>query len=262
MPASILDDFKLTDQRALITGGSRGLGREIALAYADADAVIVLVGRGEDSLKETATEIEARGATAQIIIADVTIPDECKRAAREALALPGGIDILVNNVGGRKPNTKIEETSDDEWREGFALNVDHCFLMTRLIGEAMIERGKGGRIINMGSISGMIINQGVAGRHYEAGKAAIIHFTKALAVDWAPHNINANCISPGLFMTEPNQAWTKKAPEAIEKFVSSTPMGRAGNPREIAGLALYLASPASSYVTGSNFVIDGGYTAW
>ncbi|AVX04829.1 gluconate 5-dehydrogenase [Maritalea myrionectae] len=262
MPPSIFDDFRLDGKRALITGGSRGLGREIALAYADAGAQIVLVGRGEDSLKDTAKDIEAKGTTAHFIVADVTVPSECKRAAKEALALPGGIDILVNNVGGRKPNTQIEATSDEDWREGFALNVDHCFLMTRLIGEAMIARGAGGRIVNMGSISGMIINQGVAGRHYEAGKAAIIHFTKALAVDWAPHNINANCISPGLFMTEPNQAWTEKAPEAIEKFVACTPMGRAGNPREIAGLALYLASPASSYVTGSNFVIDGGYTSW
>lgn len=262
MSPSIFDDFKLTGQRALITGGSRGLGREIALAFADAGADVTLIGRGEDSLKQTAREIEAKGVQAQIIVADITQPDACKRAAKEALAMPGGIDILVNNVGGRKPNTKIEETSDEEWREGFALNVDHCFLMTRIIGEAMIARGKGGRIINMGSISGMIINRGVAGRHYETGKAAIIHFTKALAVDWAPHKINANCISPGLFMTEPNQAWTEKAPEAIEKFVSATPMGRPGNPREIAGLALYLASPASSYVTGSNVVIDGGYTAW
>ncbi|MCF4098150.1 SDR family NAD(P)-dependent oxidoreductase [Maritalea mediterranea] len=262
MSPSIFDDFQLTGQRALITGGSRGLGREIALAYADAGAEIVLVGRGEASLQQTAADIAAKGAKANVIVADITLPAECKRAAEEALALPGGVDILVNNVGGRKPNTTIEETNDDEWREGFALNVDHCFLMTRLIGQAMIARGKGGRIINMGSISGMIINQGVAGRHYEAGKAAIIHFTKALAVDWAQYNINANCISPGLFMTEPNQAWTKKAPEAIEKFVSCTPMGRAGIPREIAGLALYLASPASSYVTGSNFVIDGGYTAW
>lgn len=217
MPVSIFDDFKLTGQRALITGGSRGLGREIALAYADAGADIVLVGRGEDSLKQTAAEIEGKGTKAHIIVADVTVPSECRRTAENALALQGGIDILVNNVGGRRPNTKIEGTSDQEWREGFALNVDHCFLMSRLVGEAMIARGKGGRIINMGSISGMIINQGVAGRHYEVGKAAIIHFTKALAVDWAQYNINANCISPGLFMTAPNKAWTEKAPEAIKK---------------------------------------------
>ena len=125
----------------------------------------------------------------------------------------------------------------------------------------MLEHGWG-RVINIASISGLIANRGIAGRHYETSKAAVIHFTRSTAADWAPRGVTVNAICPGLFMTEPNQAWSKKHPDVIETFVKSVPMGRAGDPDEIGPLAVYLASPASSYVTGAAYVIDGGYTLW
>jgi gluconate 5-dehydrogenase len=125
----------------------------------------------------------------------------------------------------------------------------------------MLKRGQG-RVINIASISGMIANRGIGGRHYETAKAALIHFTRATAADWAPRGVTVNAICPGLFMTEPNIAWAKKRPEVIDTIVRAIPMGRAGEPHEIGPLAVYLASPASSYVTGATFVIDGGYTLW
>ncbi|WP_029041864.1 SDR family NAD(P)-dependent oxidoreductase [Cucumibacter marinus] len=261
MTGSVLDKFRLDGKRAMITGSGRGLGRQMALALSDAGASLVLVGRGAESIEATAGEIAERGGLAETIVADVTKTDACTRACEAALA-NGPVDILINNVGGRSLNIPIAETSAAQWREGMALNLDHYFLTTRLIGAAMIAAGNGGRIINMGSISGMIVNRDVGGRHYETAKAAVMHFTKAVAVDWAKYGITANAISPGLFMTDANRRWEEIDRTPIDSFVSGVPMGRPGEPEEIGPLAVYLASPASSYVTGASFVIDGGYTAW
>jgi gluconate 5-dehydrogenase len=164
-------------------------------------------------------------------------------------------------VGGRDLDVAIEDTDLATWQKFVDLNLTHCFLCTKIIGGAMLKRGNG-RVINIASISGMIANRGIGGRHYETTKAALIHFTRAAAADWAPRGVTVNAICPGLFMTEPNVAWAKKHPEVIETFVRAVPMGRTGEPHEIGPLAVYLASPASSYVTGAAFVIDGGYTLW
>jgi gluconate 5-dehydrogenase len=164
-------------------------------------------------------------------------------------------------VGGRNLDVPVESTDLATWQKFIDLNLTHVFLCTKMIGGAMLARGSG-RVINIASVSGIIANRGIAGRHYETAKAAVIHFTRATAADWAPRGVTVNAICPGLFMTEPNKAWAKKHPEVIETFVKSVPMGRTGEPDEIGPLALYLASPASSYVTGAAFVIDGGYTLW
>jgi gluconate 5-dehydrogenase len=177
------------------------------------------------------------------------------------LAEAGPVDILVNNVGGRNIDIPVEKTDLQTWQKFIDLNLTHVFLCTKIIGGAMLDRGWG-RVINIASISGLIANRGIAGRHYETAKAAVIHFTRATAADWAPRGVTVNAICPGLFMTEPNVAWAEKHPEIIEAFVRGVPMGRTGEPDEIGPLAIYLASPASSYVTGAAFVIDGGYTLW
>ncbi len=262
MAANVLDTFRLDGKRALITGGGRGLGREMALALAEAGADIVLIGRGEASLKTTAADIEARGRAAHTLVADIADPTQCDAACHQALADAGPIDILINNVGGRDLNIPIAETTAEQWQAGIDLNLTHCFLTTKIVGTSMIARGAGGRIINVASISGMIVNRDIGGRHYETAKAAIIQFTRTVAVDWAPHNITANAICPGLFMTDANRRWEEIDRTPIDSFVAGVPMGRPGNPPEIGPLAVYLASPASSYVTGTTMVIDGGYTAW
>lgn len=259
---SVLDRFKLDGRRALVTGASRGLGRAMALALAEAGADVAITGRDANSLAEAADAIRARGRRAWTLAGDLSVPAECEALCHRALAEVGEVDILVNNVGERGVNVRIEDTSLDTWRHFVDLNLTHVFLATKVVGGAMIGRGRGGAIINTASISGLIANRGIAGRHYETSKAAVIHFTRAAAADWAPHGIRVNAICPGLFMTDPNRRWARDNPAVIETFTGAVPMGRAGEPEELGPLAVYLASDASSYVTGAAYVIDGGYTLW
>lgn len=257
----VLDRFRLDGKRLFITGGSRGLGREMALAIAEAGADVVLVGRDAESLARAAAEIRARGREAWAIAADAGTPDGCKRACREALAL-GPIDILINNIGGRRISIPLEEEPLEVWSALMDLNLTATFLCTKLIGGAMLERGEGGRIINIASISALIANRGAGGRHYETAKAAVLQFTRAVAADWAGRGVTVNAILPGGFMTEPNLRWAREQPEVIAAFKAHIPIGDFGQPEDLGPLAVYLASEASRYMTGAALVIDGGYTLW
>ena len=259
---TLFDRFKLTGKRLFITGGSRGLGRAMALACAEAGADVVLVGRDAASLEKTAGEIQALGRRAWTINADVSQPGECESACEQALRDYGPIDILINNVGGRRQNVSTEEMPLEMWQQLIDLNLTSVFLCTKLIGGAMVARGKGGRIINIASINALVAGRKIAGRHYETSKAAVVQFTRATAADWAPHGITVNAILPGGFMTEANQRWKQIHPEVIETFLAQIPMGRYGEPEELGPLAVYLASDASAYMTGASLVIDGGYTLW
>lgn len=254
--------FGLSGKRALITGASRGLGREMALALAEAGADIVITGRTQNTLDDTATEIRALGRQAWTIKTDMAIPEECQAACERILEEIGPIDILVNNVGNREINVAIQDESLAAWRSSIDLNLTSCFLSTKIIGASMMAQGHGGRIINIASISALIANRGIGGRDYETSKAAVLHFTRCAAADWAPHGITVNAICPGLFMTDANREWNQKRPDIIDAFVVNVPMKRAGDPPEIGPLAVYLASPAAAYVTGAAYVIDGGYTLW
>jgi len=258
---SIFDRFRLTGKRLYITGGSRGLGREMALAIADAGADVVLVGRDAPSLEKTAGDIRTLGRKAWTIQGDIGVPAECEVACVKALEL-GPIDILINNVGGRRENIPTVDMPLEKWQALMDLNLTSCFLCTKLIGKAMIDRGQGGRVINIASINSMVAGRGIAGRHYEAAKGAMLQFTRATAVDWAPHRITVNAIVPGGFMTEPNQRWSRLHPEVIANFKAQIPLGDFGQPEDLGPLAVYLASDASRYMTGAALVIDGGYTLW
>jgi gluconate 5-dehydrogenase len=259
---SVLDRFRLDGKRLFITGGSRGLGREMALAIAEAGADVILVGRELQSLEATAGEIEQRGRRAVPLQADVGLPAEAERACRIALERHGPIDILINNVGGRRINVPTEELPLEQWQSILDLNLTSTFLCTKLIGGAMVARGQGGRVINVASISGMVANRGIGGRSYETSKAAVIHFTRAVAADWAPHKVTVNAIAPGGFLTEPNIRWSRQNPAIMETFRAQIPMGEFGTPEDLGPLAVYLASDAARYVTGAVLVIDGGYTVW
>lgn len=261
-PMALLDRFSLSGKRFFITGGSRGLGREMALAMAEAGADAVLTGRDGESLERTCADIRALGREALPIVADMGNPDECEAACRKALDQAGPIDILVNNVGGRLVNVPVEEQSLADWQRILDLNLTSAFLCTSLLGGEMVRRGSGGRVVNVASISGLVANRGIGGRSYETAKAALIQFTRATAADWAPHGITVNAICPGGFLTEPNQRWSREHPEVIETFLGSIPMGKFGDPEDLGPLAVYLASDASRYMTGAALVIDGGYTLW
>ena len=259
---TVLDRFRLDGKRLFITGGSRGLGRSMALACCEAGAHAVLVGREVASLDRIAAEIRALGREAHTIQADVSFPEECERACREALSEHGHIDILINNAGGRRQNIPTHEMPIETWRQLIDLNLTSVVMCTKHIGSAMLARGEGGRIINIASINALVAGRKIEGRHYETAKAAVVQFTRAVAADWAPHRINVNAILPGGFMTEANQRWKQIHPEVIETFQQQIPMGRYGEPDELGPLAVYLASEASSYMTGAAIVIDGGYTLW
>ncbi|MBL4916545.1 SDR family NAD(P)-dependent oxidoreductase [Szabonella alba] len=252
--------FDLGGKRAFVTGGSRGLGREMALALAHAGADIALVARPSSALEETATAIRALGRTVWALEADIGNPEATETACHHALDTIGTFDILINNVGGRRVNIATEDLDLATWRGMMDLNLTSTYLCSRILGKAMIAAGKGGRIINIASINAMVAGKGIGGRHYEAAKAAVLQFTRTLAVDWAPHGITANVICPGIFATEPNLKWQRSNPEIIEGIVANIPMGTMGDPKDIGALALYLASDSARFMTGASLVIDGGYT--
>lgn len=259
---SILDRFRLDGKRLFITGGSRGLGREMALAIADAGADVILVGRDPASLEKSAADVRQLKRQSWTLQADASKPEECERACKTALEQFGPIDVLINNVGGRRHNIPTESMPLETWQEMIDLNLTSCFICTKLIGGAMVQRGQGGRVINVSSINALAAGRGIAGRHYETAKAAMLQFTRAVAADWAPHRVTVNAILPGGFMTEPNQRWARTNPEVIERFKANIPIGDFGQPEDLGPLAVYLASDASRYMTGAALVIDGGYTLW
>ncbi|HVX11106.1 MAG TPA: SDR family NAD(P)-dependent oxidoreductase [Pirellulales bacterium] len=256
---TVLDRFRLDGRRFFITGGSRGLGRAMALALAEAGADGILVGRDVASLEQTAADIRSLGRAAATIVADVGRPEECEKVCRRALDVHGPIDILVNNVGGRRVPTATIDLSIATWHELLDLNLTSTFVCTKVLGKPMLERRQG-RVINIASISGMVANRGIGGRSYETAKAAVIQFTRATAVDWAPFGVTVNAICPGGFMTEPNVRWAHERPDVIEAFKKEIPAGDFGQPEDLGPLAVYLASDASRYMTGAALVIDGGYT--
>lgn len=262
MQVSLQEQFRLDDKTALVSGASRGLGRVMALALAEAGADLIITGRDRDTLAETAAEIEATGQAVATMSVDMGVPEECRAAFEQSLRDYGPIDILINNIGGRLISEPIEEQSLESWQMAMDINLTSSFLGASILGRAMIERGQGGRIINVSSMSAFISNRGIGGRSYETAKAAVIGFTRTAAADWAPHKITVNAICPGLFMTDANKRWLEIKPEVIDKMVANIPMGRSGEPEEIGPLAVFLASPASSYITGATMMIDGGYTLW
>lgn len=245
----------------MVTGGSRGLGRAMAQALAEVGADVILVGRDLSALQKARFEIGITGHTIDIVTGDMSIPEEAERVCKEALRDYGPVDILVNNVGGRRLDLPLEDMSLAQWQHLIDLNLSSAFIACQRIGNHMAGRGRG-TILNVASIAAFRVIEGIGGRTYEIAKAGMENLTKCLAADWAKKNVRVNCVAPGPFLTDPNKKWFEQKPEFREKFESKTPMGRLGDPKEIGPLAVYLCSDASSFVTGSTFVIDGGYTLW
>jgi NAD(P)-dependent dehydrogenase (short-subunit alcohol dehydrogenase family) len=258
---TVLDKFRLGGRRALITGSSRGLGRAMAQAFAEAGADLVLIGREEASLRVAQQELAPLGREPAVLTADMALPAVAERTCATVLERYGPIDILVNNVGGRRENTPLAEQSLADWQRLIDLNLTSAMVCCKAFGGPMRQR-RWGRVINVASISGQIVNPGMHGRHYETAKAAVVGLTRALAADWAADGVTVNAVAPGVFLTDANRQWFREQPDLHGKFAAMTPMGRLGEPEEIGPLALYLASDASSYMTGAVVTIDGGYTLW
>ena len=257
----VFDRFRLDGKRALITGGSRGLGLEMARALGEAGAALVITSRDQAHLEEAREDLSGSCGDVQTLQADVATPEGAQSMCETALADFAPIDILINNVGGRRINYPTEDFPLDEWQRIVDLNLTQAFVCTKMIGGAMLPR-KQGRVINVASISGLVAGKHMRGRSYETCKAALSMFTKAVGADWAPQGVTVNAIAPGTFLTDANKRWISQRPELKEEIEAMVPMGRLADPSEIGGLALYLASDASSFMTGSIVVLDGGRTLW
>jgi NAD(P)-dependent dehydrogenase (short-subunit alcohol dehydrogenase family) len=253
--------FDLTGKTAIVTGAARGLGRAMALALAGAGAGVCVADRNADGAAQVAGEIQAMGRPSLALrceVADATSVQSMVEATAGAL---GGVDILVNNAGiNRGGEFPPERLSQEIWDDVLQVNLTGVFLSAQAAGRWMIERGRPGKIINMASISGLVVNR-LTDRHplpYCVSKAGVIMLTKVLAVEWAKHHINVNAIAPTYFRTE----MIHPDPNIRAEMVRDTPMHRLGEPYDLAGSVLYLASSASDFVTGHTLFVDGGYTAW
>jgi NAD(P)-dependent dehydrogenase (short-subunit alcohol dehydrogenase family) len=258
----VLDRFRLDGRTALITGGSRGLGRAMAQSLAEAGAELVLIGRDAEALAIAKAEIAALGHGVEIVPGDVGTPDGAAAACDQVLKLGRPIDVLINNVGGRRTDLPTEEMPLAEWQKLFDLNLSSALVCCQKIGKGMLSRRRGA-VVNITSVAGPLISiKGIRGRHYETAKAALTGLTRALAADWADRGVRVNAIAPGGFLTAPNRRWFGEKPEFKELFEAQIPMARLGEPDELGPAALFLASDASSYMTGATLVIDGGFTLW
>jgi gluconate 5-dehydrogenase len=252
---------QLDDQTAIITGGGTGIGLTIAKRFYDEGAFVVICGRREDVLQQAANDVSPDGERVLPVRADIISEKDIQNLVEKTVDQTGRIDILINNAGAMRVNKPPEETSLEEFRFVIDTNVSGTFLVSREVGKVMIEQ-KSGRIINISSISGSIVNKYFHGGSYEISKAAMNMLTKTLAIEWAPYNIKVNAIAPGYYGTQPNVDFFINDRELNEKVMDLVPMRKLGELEELARLALYLASPHVDYMTGSIITIDGGYTMW
>ena len=246
----------LTDRTAVVIGATSGIGKAIALALADAGADVVPTGRRAKLTKEVAREIKARGRLSLAMAADVSDPDSLQALADAIIEKFGKVDILVN-AAGRTVRRPTLEVTDAEWNEIMDTNLTGMLRACRVFGYYMIER-RYGRIINIGSLTSVVALYEVAA--YGASKAGVAALTKSLAVEWAPHNVCVNAILPGVFRTALNEGLLDGTDRGRE-LLMRTPMRRFGQPEELAGAAVFLASEAASFVTGHLLAVDGGFLA-
>ena len=252
--------FSLEGRKAIVTGGSRGIGKALAegLAAHGADVAIV-VQSTVDRAEALAKDIRAAGRDAMVVKADVSSEADTERMAEEVVARWGRIDILVNNAGIVLP-AHAEDCSLDTWRRTMAVNLDGVFLASRAVGRHMI-RQKSGNIINIGSMSGRIVNWPFRHAAYNVSKAGVHMFTKALATEWAEHNIRVNALAPGYVRTELTEEVLKEHPDVVNNmWAKGAVQNRIGSVEELVGAAVWLASDAASFTTGEIVTIDGGLT--
>ncbi|WP_462417077.1 SDR family NAD(P)-dependent oxidoreductase [Kytococcus sp. Marseille-QA3725] len=246
-----------TDKVALVTGASSGIGRAIALTLAKGGATVVnadLTEQPREGGNTTVEQITSEGGAASYVELDVTDPTAVEAAVQETVTRHGSLDILVNNAGVLTSGS-ILDTDDDTWRKQFAVNVDGTFFCTRAAIKQMLAQGRGGKVVNISSISGFRGNPEFAA--YCASKGAILNLTRQVAIDYAPHGINVNSVAPGFVTTEMTALYDQPTKDAL---TGQTPRDTWATPQNIADAVAFLASSMADHVVGENLLVDGGWT--
>jgi 2-deoxy-D-gluconate 3-dehydrogenase len=242
---------------ALVTGGSKGIGRAIALAFADAGAHVALAARGAEALEKTRTEVEERGRRAIAVPTDVADEAQVRALVEQTASELGGIDVLVNNAGAAPFLSTVDSIRLSGFEKYFRINFMSAVFATQAAAPHLMAKGSNACVVNVASVAGTIASPGLT--YYAGAKAALINFTKTVAMEWASSGVRVNAIAPGWVETDMNES-ARQNPDWHETIRSLIPMGRWAQAEEIASVALFLASDAASYMTGSVVVVDGGQT--
>jgi NAD(P)-dependent dehydrogenase (short-subunit alcohol dehydrogenase family) len=255
-----LEMFKLDGRVALVTGGGRAIGLACVEALAEAGAKVIIADFDEKVAAEGQAAMKAKGLTVETVMMDVTKTDQVNKVADDVVKRHGKIDILVNNAGIARSETPAEKVADEHWLNVIDVNLNGTFWCCRAFGRHMLEK-KSGAIVNIGSMSGFIVNKPQEQAYYNASKAGVHHLTKSLAAEWGARGVRVNAVAP-TYIATPLNAFVKSKPEMYQAWIGGTPMGRLGEVEEIASVVLFLASDAASLMTGSIVLADGGYTCW
>ena len=255
-----LDKFKLGGKVAVVTGAARGIGLATAEALAEAGAKVVLTDMNPELLSSASEEFKAKGYEVDSELLDVTDVEAVERVRDAVISRHGQVDILVNNAGIAISNHPAETMSDAVWNKVSDVNLNGVFWCCRAFGKEMLERGAGS-IVNVGSMSGFIVNRPQEQANYNASKAAVHHLTRSLAAEWGARGVRVNSVAPTYIDTEMNR-YVYEDEEMYRHWVGGTPMNRLGRTDEVASVILFLASDAASLMTGSIVLADGGYVCW
>ena len=256
-----LEKLRLNGRVAIVTGAGQGIGAACAQALGEAGAIVIVADILQERIDATVHTLRQKAVAAHGALLDVTQSKQVDDVAAQVLKDHGRVDILVNNAGVARSDVRAEDASDEHWRFHMDVNLDGLFWCCRAFGAIMLRQGRGA-IVNIGSMSGFIVNKPQPQSFYNASKAAVHHLTRSLAAEWGTRGVRVNAVAPTYIETPLTKYGMDENPEMYKTWLDMTPMGRVGQPDEIASVVHFLASDAASLMTGSIVLADGGYCCW